>query len=219
MGYWSTPKPQFWSDGKSKAQYSSACNITRESLITVDPQIMSGKPVFKGTRVPVQTLIEHLESGCSIDYFLDGFPSVSREQAIAAAELCSTFGTLHAEMVTEYIREAMKLPHYEEMENGRFFATIPGLQGLWAEEATLETCRAELRSTLEDWIALRLRFGDRLPVIGGVNLHAAVDEDDVKWVKQMEQDAASGKLDFLFEELIVRRKPASCSTGQRINED
>ncbi len=61
--------------------------LTRESLITIDPQIMSGKPVFKGTRVPVQTLIEHLESGCSIDYFLHGFPSVSREQALAAAEL------------------------------------------------------------------------------------------------------------------------------------
>lgn len=48
---------------------------------------MSGRPVFRGTRVPVQTLIEHLESGHSIDYFLKGFPSVTGEQATAAAEL------------------------------------------------------------------------------------------------------------------------------------
>jgi hypothetical protein len=41
-------------------------------------------------------------------------------------------------VLTDYIREAMRLAHYELMENGRFFATIPGLKGLWAEEATLE---------------------------------------------------------------------------------
>ncbi len=104
------------------------------------------------------------------------------------------------QMVIDYIREALKLAEYEQMENGRYFATIPGLKGLWGEEATLEACRTELESTLEDWIALRLRFGDRLPVIGGINLHAAADEDDAKWLKQMEEDAASGKLDFLFEE-------------------
>ncbi len=67
--------------------------ITRESLITVDQKIMSGRPVFKGTRVPVQTLIEHLASGHSVDYFLDGFPSVTREQAIAAAELFTPMTT------------------------------------------------------------------------------------------------------------------------------
>ncbi len=82
----------------------------------------------------------------------------------------------------------------------KIFRDDPGLKGLWGEEATLETCRTELESTLEDWIALRLRFGDRLPVIGGINLHAKADEDDAKWLKQMEEDAASGKLDFLFEE-------------------
>lgn len=103
-------------------------------------------------------------------------------------------------MLSDYIREAMKLARYEKMENGRFFATIPGLKGLWAEEATLETCRAELESTLEDWLALGRRFGDTLPVIAGINLNAAAEEDDAKWVEQMEEDAASGKLDFLFDE-------------------
>lgn len=47
---------------------------------------MSGTPVFCGTRVPVQTLLDYLEAGDSIDEFLEGFPSVSREQVIAFLE-------------------------------------------------------------------------------------------------------------------------------------
>lgn len=55
-------------------------------LITVDPEIHSGTPVFKGTRVPVKTLFDHLEAGDSLEVFLDGFPSVSRELAVALLE-------------------------------------------------------------------------------------------------------------------------------------
>ena len=55
-------------------------------LITVDPEIHSGTPVFAGTRVPVKTLFDHLEAGDSLEVFLDDFPSVSREQAIAVLE-------------------------------------------------------------------------------------------------------------------------------------
>jgi uncharacterized protein (DUF433 family) len=55
-------------------------------LITVDPEIHSGTPVFAGTRVPVKTLFDHLEAGDSIEVFLDDFPSVAREQAIAVLE-------------------------------------------------------------------------------------------------------------------------------------
>ena len=55
-------------------------------LITVDPEIHSGTPVFKGTRVPVKTLFDHLEAGDSLEVFLDDFPSVSRELAIALLE-------------------------------------------------------------------------------------------------------------------------------------
>jgi uncharacterized protein (DUF433 family) len=55
-------------------------------LITSTPDILGGTPVFSGTRVPVQTLIEYLEGGHSIDEFLDGFPTVSREQVIAFLE-------------------------------------------------------------------------------------------------------------------------------------
>jgi uncharacterized protein (DUF433 family) len=55
-------------------------------LITSTPEILGGTPVFSGTRVPIQTLIEYLEGGHSIDEFLEGFPTVSREQVIAFLE-------------------------------------------------------------------------------------------------------------------------------------
>jgi uncharacterized protein (DUF433 family) len=56
-------------------------------LINRDPEIMSGTPVFMGTRVPVKSLFDWLEGGETLDYFLENFPSVSREQAIAVLEL------------------------------------------------------------------------------------------------------------------------------------
>ena len=58
-------------------------------LITVDPDILGGTPVFTGTRVPVESLFDHLEAGVSLDEFLDDFPSVSKEQAIALLDTAS----------------------------------------------------------------------------------------------------------------------------------
>ena len=58
-------------------------------VISSSPDILSGTTVFKGTRVPVETLFDHLESGLTIDYFLDSFPSVSREQVHAVIEAAS----------------------------------------------------------------------------------------------------------------------------------
>ena len=55
-------------------------------LITVDPEIHSGTPVFFGTRVPIKILFDHLEAGDSLEVFLDDFPSVSRELAVALLE-------------------------------------------------------------------------------------------------------------------------------------
>jgi len=55
-------------------------------LIIRSPDIMGGTPVFAGTRVPVQTLLDYLEGGETIDDFLEGFPTVSREQVIAFLE-------------------------------------------------------------------------------------------------------------------------------------
>ena len=52
-------------------------------LVTIDPEILSGEPVFTGTRVPVRNLIDYLTGGHSLDDFLEGFPGVTREQAVA----------------------------------------------------------------------------------------------------------------------------------------
>jgi uncharacterized protein (DUF433 family) len=57
------------------------------SVIHCDPEILSGTPVFMGTRVPVRILFEYLAAGDSLDKFLDAFPSVRREQAVAVLEL------------------------------------------------------------------------------------------------------------------------------------
>jgi uncharacterized protein (DUF433 family) len=55
-------------------------------IITRDPEVMGGTPVFRGTRVPVQTLLDYLEGGETIADFLEGFPSVSREQVVGFLE-------------------------------------------------------------------------------------------------------------------------------------
>lgn len=59
-------------------------------LITVDPEIHSGTPVFFGTRVPIKTLFDHLEAGDTLEVFLDDFPSVSRDLAVAVLEEART---------------------------------------------------------------------------------------------------------------------------------
>jgi predicted RNase H-like HicB family nuclease len=74
-------------------------------------------------------------------------------------------------MLTEYIHSAMSHAHYELAEDGRFFGTISKCKGLWAEGKTLEECREELQSTLEDWLVLGLQLGHDLPVIDGINLN------------------------------------------------
>jgi len=56
-------------------------------IIHCDPEIMSGTPVFRGTRVPARILWEHLEAGDSLETFLDDFPTVTKAQAMAALEL------------------------------------------------------------------------------------------------------------------------------------
>lgn len=58
----------------------------KSDLITIDPEIHSGTPVFRGTRVPVKTMFDHLEAGDPLEVFLDDFPSVSRELAVAVLE-------------------------------------------------------------------------------------------------------------------------------------
>lgn len=65
--------------------------MRREQVINWDPDILGGTPVFADTRVPVQTLIDYLKAGDSLNDFLEGFPSVSREQAQAFFGACARF--------------------------------------------------------------------------------------------------------------------------------
>ena len=75
-------------------------------------------------------------------------------------------------MFTQYVDKAMKLAEYEIIEDDEgFFGSIPGFQGLWASDKTLERCREELRSTLEEWLVLKLWDNDDdIPVLGRLSL-------------------------------------------------
>lgn len=70
-----------------------------DEVVSVDRDVMSGAPVFRGTRVPIQTLLDHLEAGDSLDVFLADFPTVSREQAVRFLELAgeAVVTALHAD--------------------------------------------------------------------------------------------------------------------------
>ena len=67
-------------------RFTNKLSNMNDALITTSAEIMGGTPVFCGTRVPVQTLFEYLEAGDTIDDFLDGFPTVTREQVVAVLE-------------------------------------------------------------------------------------------------------------------------------------
>jgi uncharacterized protein (DUF433 family) len=68
----------------------------KQPVIQTDPDILGGTPVFVGTRVPVQALLDYLEGGDSLDEFLDHFPSVNRDQAVGALELAGELLVAHA---------------------------------------------------------------------------------------------------------------------------
>jgi uncharacterized protein (DUF433 family) len=70
--------------------------IATPSVVHSDPDILGGTPVFVGTRVPVQTLLDYLEAGDSLLEFVEDFPSVSRQQAVAALELAKQMLVAHA---------------------------------------------------------------------------------------------------------------------------
>jgi predicted RNase H-like HicB family nuclease len=59
---------------------------------------------------------------------------------------------------------------YEIMEDKQYYGEIPGFDGVWAQAPTLDGCRAELQSALEDWLVLGLRLGHKLPAVDGIQL-------------------------------------------------
>lgn len=73
-------------------------------------------------------------------------------------------------MLTDYINAAMHHARYEILEDGTYYGEIPGLQGVYADEPTLEGTRAELQSALEDWLLFRLVNGFPIPPMDDITL-------------------------------------------------
>ena len=73
-------------------------------------------------------------------------------------------------MLTSYIAAAMRRARYELLADGTFYGEIPGFQGVYANEDTLEACRETLQEVLEGWLALGLRLGHTLPTVDGLEL-------------------------------------------------
>jgi len=74
-------------------------------------------------------------------------------------------------MLVEYIEAAMDRASYEKLNTGEYYGEIPLCPGVWATGRTLEKCRRELKEVLEDWLLLKLRDGDTIPVVGRINLN------------------------------------------------
>jgi predicted RNase H-like HicB family nuclease len=73
-------------------------------------------------------------------------------------------------MLTAYIRAAMGKAQYKILDDGMYFGEIPGFQGVWASEASLEGCRRVLQEVLEEWLLLKLRDDEEVPELEGITL-------------------------------------------------
>jgi len=68
-------------------------------------------------------------------------------------------------MIFEYIQKALRKAEYKLLDNGTWFAEIPGFEGVWANAPTVEECRIELQEVLEEWLVLKIRDRDPIPEI------------------------------------------------------
>ncbi len=73
-------------------------------------------------------------------------------------------------MLTEYVEAAMNKAEYKILDDGTHFGEIPGFQGVWADEESLEKCRRVLREVLEEWLLLKLRDDEEVPEVEGLSL-------------------------------------------------
>jgi predicted RNase H-like HicB family nuclease len=73
-------------------------------------------------------------------------------------------------MIFEYCQKVIEKGEYKKLEDGTWFAEIPGFKGVWANGKTVEECRKELITVLEEWIILKLRDRDSIPEVGGFRL-------------------------------------------------
>ena len=74
-------------------------------------------------------------------------------------------------MLVHYCTEALKQAHYKRLEDESWFADIPGFMGVWANAETVEATREELYGVLQEWLLLKLKDGDILPIVNGIDLN------------------------------------------------
>ena len=73
-------------------------------------------------------------------------------------------------MLAEYIQGALEKAEYKKLDDGSWFAEIPGFEGVWANSRTVEECRKELMEVLEEWIILKVRDGEGIPEVRGIEI-------------------------------------------------
>ncbi len=73
-------------------------------------------------------------------------------------------------MLIEYIQKAVERAEYKKLDDGTWYAEIPGFAGVWANKKSVEECRKELIEVLEEWLFLKIHDGDPIPAIKGVSL-------------------------------------------------
>jgi len=82
-------------------------------------------------------------------------------------------------MLLDYVRAAMNRARYELLSGDEgYYGEVPDLPGVWANAETLEACRDELYETIQSWLIIKLRHGDPLPVLDGIDLNAASAEQE-----------------------------------------
>jgi predicted RNase H-like HicB family nuclease len=74
-------------------------------------------------------------------------------------------------MIVQYCTEALKQASYKRLEDESWFAEIPGFTGVWANAETVEATRDELYEVLQEWLLLKLKDGDLLPIVNGIDLN------------------------------------------------
>jgi predicted RNase H-like HicB family nuclease len=78
-------------------------------------------------------------------------------------------------MLFEYTQKALKRARYKTLDDGTWFAEIPGFEGVWANAGTVEECRHELLEVLEEWLVLKIRDQDPIPELEGIEIRVRED--------------------------------------------
>jgi predicted RNase H-like HicB family nuclease len=74
-------------------------------------------------------------------------------------------------MLFKYIQVALEKAEYKRLDDGTWYAEIPGFEGIWANRTSVEECRKELIEVLEEWLILKLKDGDTIPVVNDIDIN------------------------------------------------